>query len=375
MPPDRRLDLIATTGHDRHVVADYRRVQALGIRTVRDGLRWHLIEPSPGRYDFSSVLPMLRAARATGTQVIWDLCHYGWPDDIDPLAPAFVDRFARFARRVTAVLADETDGVPFVAPINEISFLSWAAGEVGHFHPFAVGRGYELKVQLARAVIAGCAAIREVCPGARLVHTDPVIHVVADVAHPEERTAAEAYRQAQYEAWDMLCGRREPQRGGRIVYLDILGVNYYPHNQWVYAGSQEAQPLRLTRVDPRYRPFGAILREVARRYGRPLFVAETAAHDAERVGWLRSIGREVRAALRAGVPVHGICLYPVLNFPDWYTDVHMNIGLWDRADAAGDRELYRPLAREVRRQGRLRWPQALLHHHRQEEGVALHHVR
>ena len=55
----------------------------LDLRTVRDGLRWHLIETPPGHYDWSSFLPMLRAATAAGVQVIWDLCHYGWPDDID----------------------------------------------------------------------------------------------------------------------------------------------------------------------------------------------------------------------------------------------------------------------------------------------------
>ena len=39
-----------------------------GIRTVRDGLRWPFIETSPGRYDWSSWLGQLRAARETGTR-------------------------------------------------------------------------------------------------------------------------------------------------------------------------------------------------------------------------------------------------------------------------------------------------------------------
>src|SRR3712207_8963919 len=39
-------------------------------------------ETAPGRYDWSSFLPMLRAARDRGIQVIWDLCHYGWPENI-----------------------------------------------------------------------------------------------------------------------------------------------------------------------------------------------------------------------------------------------------------------------------------------------------
>jgi hypothetical protein len=71
-----RLDLLASTGHDRFVRHDYLRLHDVGIRTVRDGIRWHLIEQHPGKYDFSSLLPMLRAARETGTQVIWDVFHF-----------------------------------------------------------------------------------------------------------------------------------------------------------------------------------------------------------------------------------------------------------------------------------------------------------
>ena len=79
----RRLDLTAATYHDIHALADYQTLADLDIRTVRDGLRWHLIETSPGKYDFSGVRPMFAAAHDTDMQVIWDLWHYGWPDDID----------------------------------------------------------------------------------------------------------------------------------------------------------------------------------------------------------------------------------------------------------------------------------------------------
>src|SRR5215211_9165747 len=78
----RRLDLLASTRHDVNAAADYRMLAEHGIRTVRDGLRWHLIETTPGHYDWSSFLPMLRASRQASVQVIWDLCHYGWPPDI-----------------------------------------------------------------------------------------------------------------------------------------------------------------------------------------------------------------------------------------------------------------------------------------------------
>ena len=71
---------------------------------------------------------MLRAARGTGTQVIWDLAHWGWPDDVDIWSPSFIERFARFAGAVARVVRDETDAVPFYTPVNEISFWAWAGG-------------------------------------------------------------------------------------------------------------------------------------------------------------------------------------------------------------------------------------------------------
>src|SRR5947199_4884071 len=90
----RRLDLIAATQHDTFARQDYRRLREQGIGTARDGIRWHLIERSPYQYDFSSALPMVCAAQDEGVQVMWDLCHYGWPDDLDIFSPAFIDRYA-----------------------------------------------------------------------------------------------------------------------------------------------------------------------------------------------------------------------------------------------------------------------------------------
>ena len=90
----RRLDVVASSQHERFAFQDYQRLQAVGMTTARDGFRWHLIETSPGQYDFSSVLRVIRAARENGVQVVWDLMHYGWPDGLDILSPEFVIRFA-----------------------------------------------------------------------------------------------------------------------------------------------------------------------------------------------------------------------------------------------------------------------------------------
>ncbi len=50
-----RLDLLHSTGHDRWAPEDFAAMATHGIRTVRDGLRWHLIETSPNCYDCAHV--------------------------------------------------------------------------------------------------------------------------------------------------------------------------------------------------------------------------------------------------------------------------------------------------------------------------------
>ena len=92
-----RLDVARASRHDVHAEQDYRAATELGMETARDGLRWHLIEPSPGQYDWSSWDAMVLAADRAGMRVIWDLWHYGTPDDLDIWSPAFPDRLAQFA--------------------------------------------------------------------------------------------------------------------------------------------------------------------------------------------------------------------------------------------------------------------------------------
>ena len=345
----RRLDLLESTQHPRFVRQDYQRLQAMGMHTIRSAIRWHLIEPRPGHYDFSSVLPMVRIAQEMGMQVIWDLCHYGWPDDLDIYSPAFVTRFAKMCAAFARVIESETDvesDTPFFCPMNEISFFAWAGGDVAALNPFSRNRGSELKVQLVRATLEAVEAVWHVLPQARIVHIDPIVHLVADLERPQDIPEAEEYRLAQYEGWDMLCGWLAPEIGGHPKYLDILGLNYYPRNQWIH------NSLPITPIHPHHRRLYRIVREVYQRYERPFFIAETGAEGKARPGWLRNVAEEVAEMVAAGLPVEGLCLYPIFCHPGWNDNRHCPNGLWDYADASGNRPIYEPLAEEVRRQQR-----------------------
>jgi beta-glucosidase/6-phospho-beta-glucosidase/beta-galactosidase len=348
----RRLDMLAATRHDKFASLDYSRLKDMGLRVAREGVRWHLVERMPGKYDFSSILPIVRAARATGTQVIWDLCHFGWPDHLDIFKSEFVSSLAKYAAAFIRWLANETNDIHYFVPINEISFLSWAAGDEGSMFPFVKGHGFGLKRQLVRATITTINSIREVIPHTRLAQVEPIIHVVADPKRPRDIPAAQAYRLSQFQAWDMLGGRMSQELRGGDEYLDLIGVNFYPYNEWFYNldGTERVRKFRpITRRHPLYRPLREILREVYERYHRPLFIAETGAENRARASWLRYMCCEVQSAIASGIPVKGICLYPILNHPGWTDNRHCHNGLWDYPDAKGNRPIYLPLARELAR--------------------------
>ena len=276
-------------------------------------------------------------------QIVWDLWHYGWPDDLDIFSAAFVDRFAAFASEAAKHIS-EYDSTPLISPINEISFFSWAGGQAGIFNPFATHRGDEMKRQLVRATIQAIAAMRSVNPAIRYVQVDPIINVVPRTEEESNIRSAEEYRRSQFQAWDMILGRTQSELGGSEGVIDVIGVNYYIHNQFVWQGSM------IVPSDPRYRHVSTMLQEVYERYRRPIFVAETGIEDETRPAWFRYMCREVYAAMDAGVPVEGICLYPIVNHPGWDDDRHCYNGLLDYAGPDDTRQVFQPLADEIARQ-------------------------
>lgn len=321
-----RIDVIAATQHDRCCAEDYALLAKAGVRTVRDGLRWHLIEQRAGVYDWSSFLPMLDASLRTGTQVIWDLCHWGVPRGLSPFSAEFAPRFAAFARAAALLIRERSEAAGCTSPmllcaVNEISFWAWVGGDEQHFFPYEKGHGPALKRCLAQAAAHAIRAVRQAVPNARFVQAEPIIHIASDPRKPADRSFAALYTNSQFEAWDMIAGRTDPELGGGEELLDVLGVNYYWNNQWVHRGD------RTPPGHPLHKPLHLMLLELWQRYERPLLITETGAEDGAAVGWLGYVAAEVRQAIRKGVPVLGICLYPVMDYPGWDDNRHCPCGL------------------------------------------------
>lgn len=319
--------------HHQKLESDYELLKQFNIQTVRESIGWRLTEQN-NLFNWQLLEAKAVAAQKHDIQVIWTLMHYGWPKEIDPFGPKFVGRFARYCEAVAKKLKNYDGEPPIYQPLNEISFLSWAMAFTGLIYPFNGNlghRSYELKRQLVLAALRGTEAIWSVDPRARIIHTDPIVHIVppygADVHQIEDTNRHNEY---SFQAWDMLCGDMEPGLGGSRKHLDIIGINYYHENQWVH-GTNERLSWHLN--DARRLPFNELAAKTWQRYERPMFIAETSHVGVGRGDWLDDMANEVLKCEARGVPIEGICLYPIIDRPDWENPEHWHkSGLWDVAN-------------------------------------------
>jgi len=343
-----RVDLLNATGHLEHIEADYMRLKLFNIATVREGIRWSQVEYEPYQYDFSAVKRMILAGQKYGIQQIWDICHFGYPSDLNPLHPHFTRRFAALCKAFAMFYNHLAPAMPLiVTPVNEVGFISWLAGDAAGTAPYCRNNGWEMKYALMRAYIAGVEALKTYDPSIRILTTEPLINVVPEIgASTDEILQAKAIHDLQYQAMDMLCGRICPELGGKPEYLDMLGFNYYYNNQWVveshvYLGWNDPVP------DARLRSLSDLLLEAHMRYDVPVVLSETSHPLEDRPIWISMVAEESCKLVREGIPLWGVCYYPVTDRPDWddLTYWHHS-GIWD-ADPlapATNRILHEPSA-------------------------------
>ncbi len=279
------------------------------------------------------MLDMARCAHRHGVQVVWTIMHYGTPSGLGLLDDGLVGRFAAFAAAAARALRPWCEDPPVFNPINEIGFLAWAASETNLIAPYrgaddkeggeSLRSGYAIKRRLVRAAIAAMHAILESEPRARFLHIEPLVHVVAPTADPQLEALARQVADYQWQVWDLIAGRLEPGLGGSEALLVGIGVNHYHSGQWEVCTEKR---LDWTGNDPRRRPFSDMLADVYRRYGKPLVIAETSHVGEGRAAWLAHMAEQATLAMAQGVPVQGLCLYPMVDRPDWN-----DLGRWHRS--------------------------------------------
>jgi hypothetical protein len=207
---------------------------------------------------------------------------------------------------------------------------------------------------LCEAAIAGVRAIRAEVPDARMVHVEPLIQVVPPADRPDlADEARHEMREDAFFAWDVLSGRVHPELGGAPEVLDIVGANCYSFGQMEYRDS--GPHVAMAPRDPRIRPLCDMLGDVWERYRRPMIIAETSGLGDGRPAWLKDVMEESLAAVDRGIDLHGVCLFPAVDMPDWNTGEWLHNGIADLVDEGGvlRRVPFAPYVDELRRWQRL----------------------
>lgn len=343
-----RVNLTMATGHLELLDKDYKNLAAFRMATVREGIQWSKVEVRPYEYDWSAVAIMIQAGIHNNIQQVWDLCHFGFPDDLTPLHPQFTNRFVALCTAfVEFYRSMQTDTTLIVTPINEVSFLSWLGGEASGTSPYCTKQGWEVKYNLMRAYIKGIDALKAADPNIRILTTEPLINIVARNDHNIDEIAhAAAMHEAQFQVTEILCGRLCPELGGSEGYLDILGYNFYFNNQWCTA-PHEFLDWKIGELNPKFIPLHKLLITAYQKYNRPFVLTETSHPKEDRPLWIKMIEIESQKLLQAGLPFWGICWYPIVNRPDWdYLHDWHYAGIWDDVfhQNSDERVLHEPSA-------------------------------
>lgn len=321
----RRINLLKETQHDLRAEEDYRLLSELGIMVIREGICWSSVERAPYIFDFSEVKKRLLLAEQFHLQVIWDLCHFGYPDGIYPTHPLFTDRFMSLCRAFALFHQKYSRERLRVVPINEISFLSWHSGDVRGTVPFAINSGFDIKYHLCKAAIEGMNVLRQTREDCEIYVVEPLvrIHPGSSEISDEEIDILNSH---QFQAMDMIAGSMCPELGGSPHLFDVAGFNYYHSNQWDHEGRTLVWPEEERKLSP----LQELLMEAYLRYEKPVVLTETGHFGCGRAQWLKEITEECIRASAAGVDLQGICIYPVIDRPDW-DDLHHyhNSGIYD----------------------------------------------
>ena len=200
-------------------------LRGLGIAVAREGIPWPLVERD-GQYDFSALDPFIAAMNRHQILPIWDLCHYGYPDDADPFDAGFHRALRRLlpggsgirgapGARTALLHADQRDHV--------LRLHGRGMGLGGALTATRTRIGTRCASPCVRPTSRRVKAIREVDPEARMVHIDPLIQVVRrGTGRTWPRRPSKRRYEDTFLAWDVIAGKRHPELGGSPEILDIV---------------------------------------------------------------------------------------------------------------------------------------------------------
>jgi len=334
--PQVGMDELALTQHDRFWGSDIVRVAEAGCRTIRYGIRWHVVNPAPQVWDWSSVDGPMELMRHLGMEPIVDLFHFGVPAWMG--TGVMTSIFPDFQAELCLAFARRYPWVRWYTPTNEPYIMAQFGGETGAWYPYEHGPHNFVRAlrNVARGLCEGWAAIRGVRDDARMMVSDTCeywhalddgVRDRADFMNERRFLMHELYggrvgRDHALRTWLVEHGMDEGDLGWfeeHPAALDVVGLDHYPHSEHQLRSADDGRLIDETRpLEVQHGP-AELCRQYFARLGRPLIFAETGApgEDAVKIAWLDRLVREVRLARGEGVPVIGITWWGLIDQVDW----------------------------------------------------------
>jgi dTDP-4-dehydrorhamnose reductase len=346
---DQYFSQMERNGHAERL-QDLERFASLGIRAIRYPVLWERTAPDGiASADWSWSDERLPVLQQLGVTPIVGLVHHGsGPRHTSLVSPDFAEKLADYAGAV----ARRYPWVEYWTPVNEPCTTARFSGLNGVWYPHDTSEEGFIRalINQCRAVVLSMRAIRAVNPNAKLVQTDDLSRTYGT---PEMAEIANFFNERRWLAWDMLCGKIDPDHALWDYFLengagadellwfkdnacppDIIGVNYYiTSERWLdhraerYPESHRTQYRGIPHADiecPRVLAtptpgIAPLLQETWDRYGLP--VAVTEAHiDANRedqLRWLVEIWNAARKVQQGGADIRAVTVWALLGSFDW----------------------------------------------------------
>ena len=328
--PAHDADVLETTGHTAQWRQDLFLLRACGVSRLRYPVRWHRIESTPGRYDWSGTDEVLGFLRDHGFRPIVDLVHHtSYPRWLEG---GFADpRFGPAYRRYAEAFAQRYPWIEEYTLFNEPFSTLFLCGHEAIWPPYHQGveSMASMLVNVLPALCDAGRALRDLLPRARHVWVD------ACERHGGRDRDGEQYARyandRRFTVIDAVLGRLGPdpddrpfigelvRAGGEPllelppIEVDVLGLDYYAHCQWEFGNPGPKVPT------PQPPPLASVITEYADRYQVPVALTETnlRGFPSDRVTWLRYVLEQCEQVVAAGVPFDGLCWFPFVDSCDW----------------------------------------------------------
>ena len=324
------VDVAETTGHVARWRADLELLVGCGVTRLRYPVRWHRIERDRRRYDWRATDEVFEWMRDRGLRPIVDLCHHtSYPRW---LKRGFADRKFREAYvRYVEAFATRYPWIEEYTLFNEPLTTFLLCGQMGVWPPHL--KGLSGFLTLARNVMPalseGDRVYRDLVPGARHFYVDTCER--ASAAVPDAQGVADLANDRRFFLLDLFLGREidttrpfvsqvlalggEPLLHLQPASVDVLGLDYYAHNQWQY---QDRTGRGLT-SSPDPGSLADLIGEYWERYRLPCTLGETNIRGfaSDRASWLKYTLEQCEVARDRGIPVDGYCWFPFVDSCDW----------------------------------------------------------